>query len=133
MTALLVNGFGRKKDGDGYTTSPRRGAILQWFSWRRNGFATGEGLVLLRTGAVWRRLAIVPLARLQSVAIERGPLRNRLRLASVRLHLVTGPVTTVIGAIDLNDARAFFGHVASEAVARGSSDLSQRWRSHETA
>jgi putative membrane protein len=133
MTALLVNGFGRKKDGDGYTTSPRRGAILRWFSWRRNGFATGEGLVLLRTGAVWRRLAIVPLARLQSVAIERGPLRNRLRLASVRLHLVTGPVATVIGAIDLADARAFFGHVASEAVLRGSSDLSQRWRSHETA
>ena len=40
--------------GDGFTTTPRRGAVLRWFSWRRNGFALHRDAVLLRTGAIWR-------------------------------------------------------------------------------
>ncbi len=133
LGAILAAGIGKRTDDDGYTTSPRRGALLRWFSWRRNGFALGDGLVLLRTGAVWRRLAIVPLVRMQSVAIERGPLRRRLRLSTVRIHLVPGPVTAAVGAIDADTATSFFDLIAAQAVALGHADASQRWRSHETS
>jgi putative membrane protein len=133
LAAMFSASVGRRREDDGFTTSPRRGAVLRLLSWRRNGFALAEDLVLLRTGAVWRRLAIVPLVRMQSIAVERGPLRSRLRLASLRLHLVTGPVSTSVGAIDLEAARQFFNLAAAEAVRLANEDSSDHWRRHESA
>jgi putative membrane protein len=133
MAALLSSGIGRRTPDDGFTTSPRRGAVLRLLSWRRNGFALKDDLVLLRTGAIWRRLAIVPLARMQSIAVEVGPLRRRLRLATVRLHLVTGPVSTVLGAIDQTTAHEFLERAAAEAVRLANADATHHWRQHETS
>ena len=127
--ALLASGL---RSGGSFTTSPRRAIVLRAFSWRRNGFAIADDAVLLRTGAIWRQLVVVPLARMQSVAISVGPLRRRLRLASIRVHTVAGPVAPAIGALDAADARTFFDDITRAAVTSGTSDTSQRWRSHET-
>ena len=126
---LLASGL---RSGGGFTTSPRRAIVLRWFSWRRNGFALADDAVLLRTGAIWRQLVVVPLARMQSVALNVGPLRRWLLLTSIRLHTVAGPVSPAIGALDAAVARTFFDDVSHAAVISGTSDTSQRWRSHET-
>ena len=128
---LLQRGLESKGGDDGFTNSPRRAAVLRWFSWRRNGFALVDDAVLLRKGAIWRELVIVPLARLQSVAIEDGPVYRRLRLRSVRVHTVAGPITPTLGAIDRAEADRFFAVVAAAAVRSGSSDTSHHWRAHE--
>lgn len=117
--------------GDGYTNSPRRAAVIRWFSWRRNGIALTDDAVLLRKGFIWRELIIVPLARLQSVALQVGWLRRRLRLATLRLHTVAGPITPVIGGVDQAAADDFFARIAEAASERGRSDTSQRWRSND--
>jgi putative membrane protein len=116
---------------DGFTTSPRRAAVIRWFSWRRNGLAMTDDAVLLRKGAIWRELIIVPLARMQSVALEVGWLRRRLRLATLRLHTVAGPITPAIGAVDDVTARDFFSRIEAAAVDRGSRDTSTRWRAND--
>jgi len=116
--------------GDGYTNSPRRAAVIRWFSWRRNGIALADDAVLLRKGAIWRELIIVPVARLQSAALQVGWLRRRLRVATLRLHTVAGPVTPVIGAVDDATAREFFLSLTAAAVDHGSRDTTQRWREH---
>jgi putative membrane protein len=131
LRALLEHGLAGKGGDDEFTTSPRRAAVLRWFSWRRNGFALFPGVALLRRGAIWRELAIVPTPRIQSVAVEQGPLERALRLAGVHLHTVAGPISPRIGALSSDDAQALFRDAASAAVAAAGADRSHRWRSGE--
>jgi len=132
--ALATSGLtGPGEPGDGFTNSPTRARVLRWFSWRRNGFAVSPTAVLLRKGAIWRELIFVPHPRLQSVSISQGPLLRPLRLASVHLHTVSGPISAELGAIELEAAMGLFGHAANAAVTGSSSDTSHRWRSREQA
>lgn len=129
---LLSDGMlSRGTEGDGFIASPRRAAWIRWFSWKRNGFAVTEGAVLLRKGAIWRELIIVPAPRVQSVSIERGFLGRMLTLASVHLHTVAGPINARLGAIDQATAVEFFGDTAALIVAAAGRDSSHRWRSEE--
>jgi putative membrane protein len=121
---------GRGGDAD-FTVSPRRAAVVRWFSWRRNGFALFPGAVLLRRGAIWRELAIVPTPRVQSVAFERGPLARALRLANVHVHTVAGPISARLGALDAGDAQRLFRDAAVAAVAAARADRTHRWRAAE--
>jgi putative membrane protein len=116
------------RDGDGgFSTTPRRGAWLRPFSWRRIGWAIIDGVAMLRRGALLRSLTLVPLARMQSVAVNVGPIERMLRLASVRIHTVTGPVTAMLPVADRTDAVALFERLADEAVEQGASDTSHHW------
>lgn len=127
--ALIEGGLARARPEDGFTTSPRRGAVLRWFSWRRNGFLLHPDAVVLRRGAVWRSLTVVPTARTQSVAVHQGPIERMLRLAHVRLHTVAGPVTATVGALDADDASALFRDAAAAGASAIRDDRSHRWGS----
>ncbi len=124
---LIAGGLEPARADDGFTTSPRRGAVLRWFSWRRNGYLVHPDAVVLRRGALWRSLAVVPTARTQSVAVHQGPLERSLRLAHVRVHTVQGPVTAKIGALDVDDACALFRDTAANGVAAIRADRTHRW------
>lgn len=124
---LIESGLAKGTGGDGFTTTPRRGAVLRWFSWRRNGFLLHRDAVILRKGAIWRSLSVVPTARTQSVAAHQGPLERVLRLAHVRVHTVAGPITAEIGALDVADASALFRDTATAGVAAIRDDRSHRW------
>jgi len=126
---IIAEGLGKGTPDDGYTTSPRRGAVLRWFSWRRNGFALRPDAVVLRRGAIWRELVVVPAARMQSVSIDQGPLDRALRLAGVHVHTVAGPISARLGALDTEDAARFFRDLAQTAVAAAAADRTHRWRS----
>jgi len=126
---LIESGLVTARAGDGFTTSPRRGAVLRWFSWRRNGYLLHPDAVILRRGAIWRSLTVVPTARTQSVAAHQGPLERMLRLAHVRLHTVAGPVTASVGALDVHDASALFRDAAAAGIAAIRADRTHRWGS----
>lgn len=129
LAAAGLTGAGAPDDG--FTNSPRRARGLRWFSWRRNGFAVTPTAVLLRKGAIWRELVLVPHPRLQSVSVQQGPLLRMLRLAAVRLHTVAGPISAELGAIDKDAAVELFTLTAAAAVRASGSDTSHRWRSAE--
>jgi putative membrane protein len=128
---LLVTGLVSAGGDDGFVNSPRRAAPLRWFSWRRNGFALTPSAVLLRKGAIFRELVIVPQARMQSVALTQGPLLRRLGLAEIKVHTVAGPITPTLGAIDRDAALAFFADAAAAAISSATNDTSHRWRTGE--
>jgi len=128
---VIEAGLEKATPGDGFTNSPRRAAVLRWFSWRRNGFALRPDAVILRRGAIWRELVVVPAARMQSVAVHQGPLERALRLANVQAHTVAGPISARLGALDAEDASRFFRDLAETAIAAASADSSHRWRSGE--
>ena len=118
-------------DRGGFVHSPRRGAWLRPFAFRRNGYRFVPGAVLLRLGAVWRSLVIVPLPRVQSVRVTQGPLDRVLRLATVHVQTVQGPVTARVGALDARDAQRLWAETAERAVAAAAADTSHRWRERE--
>jgi putative membrane protein len=130
---LLRRGLVSRGGDDGFVNSPRRAAPLRWFSWRRNGYAFAPATIVLRKGAIWRELIIVPQPRVQSVALTQGPLLRRLGLASLTVHTVAGPITARLGAVDSADALHFFAESSRSIVESASSDTSHRWRSGEAA
>ncbi|WP_127473844.1 PH domain-containing protein [Microbacterium sulfonylureivorans] len=114
-------------EGDTFTNTPRRAWWIRPFSYRRNGFRLTDDVLLLRRGVVWRKLAILPLARLQSIGLHQGPLDRMSRVASLRGHVVTGPVYAHLAAIDRDESLALFDRVARGAVTAASGDRSHRW------
>jgi putative membrane protein len=126
---VLELGLQGSGDEGGFTVSPPRARVLRWFSRRRNGFALTSHAVLLRTGAIWRGLTIVPFARLQSVSVHQGPVLRALRLSSVHAHTVSGPISPTLGALDTADALRFFDTVVDAAINGAQADQSHRWRS----
>ncbi len=118
-------------DQGGFVHSPRRGVWLRPFAFRRNGYRFVQGAVLLRLGAVWRSLVIVPLPRVQSVKVEQGPLERALRLAAVHVHTVAGPVSARVGALDARDAQRLWSETTHRAVEAAAVDTSHRWRERE--
>ena len=112
---------------DSFVDTPRRAWFIRPISWRRNGFRLTPEALLLRRGFIWRKLAILPLARMQSLALHQGPIARLVRVTSVRAHTVGGPVETSLAAIDRDAALALFTDAAAGAVRAASVDRSHRW------
>jgi putative membrane protein len=129
---IVDEGMFRPSAQDTFTTTPKRAWFLRPLSWRRNGFRLAEDVLLLRRGLFWRKLSVLPLARLQSFAVHQGPVDRMLRVASVNGHVVTGPVWTQLAAIDGSEAIALFEDVSRGAVRAASGDRSHRWAEEST-
>ena len=137
--ALVENGLlgGRRRDAgvaDFFSNAPARAAWLRPFSWWRTGWAVSGNLALIRRGVLSRDLIMVPLARMQSVRINQGPIRRRLRLASADLLTVSGPVTASLSVIDVAETLVLFEWMSTGAVRSALADTSHHWsRAEPTA
>ena len=127
VDGLIDPGLVGRDGSGGYAGAPKRAAWLRPFSRRRIGWALAGGVAIIRRGWLLRTLALVPLARMQSDAISAGPLQRMLRLASVRIHTVTGPVTALAPSLDRSEASDLFEQLADEAIERAASDTSHHW------
>lgn len=113
----------------GFVLAPKRARILDPIAWRRTGYALRPSLLVFRTGVFWRKLVILPLARIQSVQISQGPVERLLRLSSARVHTVIGPVSAVLPTIAKDEAALLFERASAAAVDAAAHDHSHRWAS----
>lgn len=111
----------------GFVLAPKRARLIDPLAWRRTGYALRPTLLVFRTGVLWRRLVILPLARIQSVQISQGPVERLLRLSSARVHTVIGPVTAVLPTIAKDEAALLFERASAAAVDAAAHDHSHRW------
>ncbi len=111
----------------GFVLAPRRARWIDPVAWRRTGYALRPNLLVFRTGVLWRKLTILPLARIQSVQVTQGPLERLLRLASARVHTVLGPVTPTLPTLAKDEAAALFERASAAAVRAAAEDHSHRW------
>lgn len=112
---------------DAFVVSPPRARIFRWFSVRRNGFHVHDAAFLLRAGRIWRSLQIVPQARVQSVALQQGPIYGLARLGRVHFHVPDTVLSPGIGAIDQGDARILFDHAMRTVKVAIDRDASESW------
>ncbi|MCW3492748.1 PH domain-containing protein [Microbacterium sp. SSM24] len=124
---ILREGVLGPGEADTFTNTPRRAWWIRPLSYRRNGFRLTPDLLLLRRGLIWRKLALLPLARLQSLGLHQGPLDRMSRVATLRAHVVTGPVYANLSAIDRDSALALFADASAAAVLAASGDRTHRW------
>ncbi|WP_211372310.1 MULTISPECIES: PH domain-containing protein [Arthrobacter] len=117
----------------GFTTSPRRARWVAPLQWRRSGYALTETALLSRTGRLWRSLTVVPHERIQSMALEQGPLARRLRIADLRLHSTPGPVAPRIRQLDQAVLLELFTEQSVRAADARRRDRTERWLHRETA
>ncbi|MHA7240704.1 PH domain-containing protein [Arthrobacter sp. TMS1-12-1] len=126
---LFTTGLDGRDGGEGFVTTPRRARWLAPLAWRRTGFAVTGTALLLRSGVLWRRLAVVPHERTQSLAIEQGPVDRRFRVAQLVLHTTPGPVSARVLLVDVRTAwELFHGQAARAAEARRHSGPEQWMR-----
>ena len=131
--ALVVQeGMFGPGEGDTFTNTPKRAWWIRPLSYRRNGFRLTADAVLMRRGVVWRKLVILPLARLQSIGLYQGPLDRASGVTNVRAHVVTGPVSPFLAAVDRDHALALFDDVARGSVREALADRTHRWAEDET-
>ncbi|WP_378145052.1 PH domain-containing protein [Cnuibacter sp. UC19_7] len=114
----------------GFVTAPPRARWVRPLAWRTTGFAETSDAVVLRTGFLWRRLVVVPLARVQSVRIEQGPWRRMLGLVALDVQTVAGPVHAQLPAAERAVGEAAFARWSAAAVAASAADRTHRWRAH---
>jgi putative membrane protein len=117
----------REPSRSGFVLAPRRARWIDPLAWRRTGYTLHDGLLVFRKGVIWRKLDLLPLARLVSFAVSQGPVERMLRLASARAHTVIGPITATLPVIGTAEAASLFEEVSAGIVAATRTDHSHRW------
>jgi putative membrane protein len=78
------------------------GAVWAWMSWRGMAHALSGEHVFVRSGALGRRLYVVPVANVQHLELKSSPLQRVLSLATLRLRIPKASPTVT----DLIETRA---------------------------
>lgn len=96
--------------------------------WRHTyGVAADARIVVARYGLFASKHAILPHAKMQSIALHQGPWQRALRLASVRLHTTRGPVSVTLKQRDATEAAAFVAQQTERSnLARRTEDAANR-------
>jgi putative membrane protein len=131
--ALALAAMNAHADQSAFSSAPERARWLCPFSWRKTGYTIADGVIVVRHGAVWRRIVFVPLARMQSVEVGQGPARRILDLAFADVHVIDGPVHARVPVIDTRAAEELFALVGAGAIdwARSEEDAGRGRKPHE--
>lgn len=108
-----MRGSGGEPD---FTTSSRRSAVFQPWTWRRNGYAVADTALLIRRGRLARVVSLVPHARVQSLRVEQGPLDRWREIASVHTDITAGPVSGAIPHLDIAEAHRLLAEQSSRSA-----------------
>jgi uncharacterized protein len=100
-------------------------ALAAWAAWTIGrqvpaiGYAERDDELLVRTGILWRRIVVVPYARLQFVDVIAGPLDRALGIASVQLHTASAGSDAAIPGLRPDEA----ARLRDRLTERGQSNL----------
>ena len=117
---------GRPADLD-FAPIPERARWRAPLQWRRIGVNVTDRVFIARRGRIEQWLTVVPHGRVQSVRITQGPWERSLRLASLHLDTVPGPVHVVVPHMDVNQIRDLAEHEQDRASAARRGAGPQRW------
>lgn len=91
-------------------------ALLGALVWRNLGFALDADFLALRHGVLGRTTALLPMAKVQAVVVQQGPVEQALGLASLTVYVAGGSPTRVPDLL-VDDARALARDVGARAAA----------------
>lgn len=96
--------------------SPTRAFWVSPFDFRRQAFEITPTHAIEHRGLISRRAAIVFRRHIQELSLETGPTQRLTNLATVKLHLVHGPVTMTGRDLSLPEAHHLLHTLHSKSV-----------------
>ena len=103
-------------DEESHVRAPERARLRIPLSYGVTGSAVVRGVVALRSGRWITKLALVPLARIQSSSVSQGPWHRALGLSVFAVESVEGPVSTRVLGLDTQDAKRWWDTVHALTV-----------------
>lgn len=125
--ALIGDGMSAGRS-PAFVAAPARAWWMRPFGFRRYGYAIDRGVMYLRSGWLFRRLAVIPGERMQGVTVRTGPVRRMVGVVTISPDTVGGPVRTQLPLVDAADARGLFERVERLGLETAAADTSHRWR-----
>ena len=110
---------------------PPRAARRAWIQFRQLGVGHDDTVFATARGRFVHRLTVVPHARCQSVRVTQGPWQRWLKLASMHVDSVPGPVSIVALHRDAGEARTLAEEQNQRAHAALTAAGTMRWMQHE--
>jgi hypothetical protein len=98
--------------------------VFVWLWWligrrvRSFGYAERDDDLLVTSGIVFRRLAIVPYGRMQLVDVKAGPIDRRLGITTVQLHTAAATTDASIPGLEPDVAAALRDRLAKRGEQR---------------
>lgn len=83
-------------------TPPKRVRWIDPIAGTVGAFYANVRVFAIRRGRLWRSVQLIFQDHTQSVAIQQGPLQRWLRLASVHVHMLVGPVHGIVKNFDID-------------------------------
>lgn len=96
-------------------------AVLGVLVYQKLGYALGAEHVALRHGVFGLYHSVVPIAKVQAVVVQRGPLEQLLGLAALTVHVAGGSPTTLPHLL-YGDARELATALAARAAVAAAAD-----------
>lgn len=128
---IFLEGLRGRGAERGFTEVPRRARAFDPIVRHRRGFLTTPSALMIRDGRISRTLIMVPHERIQSAALQQGPLARLTRIATLHIHIPAGPITARAKNQDLEQIRWLFEQESGyAAVARRLADRN-RWMQPE--
>ncbi len=127
LPLVYEHGIDGPVEGDPYRTMRKGVGWRRPLSWRRHGYVLTDYALLLRRGRIWRKVAVFPLARLQSISISQGPIDRAQDVGSARAHTIVGPVSGVVTGVDREPLQELLDDASRRATLAASRDTSHRW------
>jgi putative membrane protein len=118
---------GKAGDGDGFVCAPRRARWLDPWGWRRIGYAATDQVLVLRSGRWWRQVIVVPHERTQALEVVQGPVQRTVRVASVTLHSMGGPVRPTVAHLDEDVVAQLLVEQAARARQARAAAVPEKW------
>lgn len=84
--------------------TPRRAVWISPIDWRNQSVRITPRALVVTSGRLRRRRAVIPWSRIQGHTLRRGPITRALSLVDVRIDLVGGPVTVTAAQLAPDDA-----------------------------
>lgn len=100
--------------------------VFAWLLWliprqvRNIGYATEDSDFVVRRGALFRRLNVIPYGRIQFVDVSEGPLLRAFGLATLQLHTASAGTDATVPGLAVEQANA----LRERLVERGAGQLS---------
>lgn len=92
--------------GEATWSSPERSKWVSPIDWRRQTVTITPRALVVTSGRLRRRRAMIPWARIQGRTLVQGPVSRAMNLVDVRIDLIAGPITVTARQLDPADATA---------------------------
>lgn len=117
----------------GFTPVPRGARLFDPLAYRRRAFALTDTCLVIRDGWLTHSTSVIPVERLQSIALSQGPWERARGLADVHAEIVPGSTPSLVRHADAAVAADLAAELRTRSQIRRVSEPPEKWMTRVTS